>query len=352
MMALEGISVWPTIFLRLATLLLCIWLLVRAWQRLEKNFGKIAQDLHLAQTWQDVAAERPGIVGGGSPWIRLARRFGYRLPDDGAGEGGNVARFWRRYIYQGRWVARIGRAAAGVAIMAVLWVILVLIFGHPHEPTRGLTSFLAYKTVTLALSLALLILIFFVADATWLCWKIIKAFRTETAVVWPPRTLQEFSGRFDLPKPFLDDWIDLVFVSKRTKCITTLCYYPFLIIALMFVSRSPLFANYGRPIPDLIALGIGVLIVTACAVALRWSAEESRAKARRRLSESLILARGAEDGGRRASQLETLLRRVEELREGAFSPFSQQPMVRAMLLPLGGIGGTALLEYLLLPGFG
>ncbi len=40
----------------------------------------------------------------------------------------------------------------------------------------------------------------------------------------------------------------------------------------------------------------------------------------------------------------------EELRDGAFSPLSQQPLVRAMLLPLGSFGGTALLEYFLLPG--
>jgi len=46
-----------------------------------------------------------------------------------------------------------------------------------------------------------------------------------------------------------------------------------------------------------------------------------------------------------------MLRRVEELRDGAFSPFSQQPLVRAMLLPLGSFGGTALLEYLILPSF-
>jgi hypothetical protein len=30
----------------------------------------------------------------------------------------------------------------------------------------------------------------------------------------------------------------------------------------------------------------------------------------------------------------------------------QQPLVRAMLLPLGSLGGTALLQYLLVPGFG
>lgn len=94
-----------------------------------------------------------------------------------------------------------------------------------------------------------------------------------------------------------------------------------------------------------------VVIVTACAVWLRWTVEDSRAKARRRLNQQIILARNLDDGGHRAGQLEILLRRVEELREGAFSPFSQQPMVRAMLLPLGSLGGTALLEYLLLPGF-
>jgi hypothetical protein len=45
-----------------------------------------------------------------------------------------------------------------------------------------------------------------------------------------------------------------------------------------------------------------------------------------------------------------LLARIEELRDGTFTPLSQQPLVRAMLLPIGNFSGTALLEYLLLPG--
>jgi hypothetical protein len=64
----------------------------------------------------------------------------------------------------------------------------------------------------------------------------------------------------------------------------------------------------------------------------------------------MVAAKKLDDGGRRAGQLETLLRRVDELRDGAFSPFSQQPLVRAMLLPLGTLGGTALIEYLLPTG--
>ena len=177
MMPLEGLSVWPTIFLRLATLLLCIWLLVRGWQRLERNTNKIVQDLHLTATWQNVADERASIIGVGPPWTRLLRYLGYRLPGNGAGQNGNAVHFWRRYIYRARWIARIGRVTIGIAAMAVLWAILTLIFGHPHDPIRGQISLWTYNIVTFALILAILVLIFSVADATLLCWSLIKAFR-------------------------------------------------------------------------------------------------------------------------------------------------------------------------------
>jgi hypothetical protein len=57
-----------------------------------------------------------------------------------------------------------------------------------------------------------------------------------------------------------------------------------------------------------------------------------------------------DDEGRRASQLEMLLRRIEQLQDGAFSPFLRQPVVRAILLPFGGYAGITLLDYLLLSG--
>src|SRR5262249_8108688 len=95
--------------------------------------------------------------------------------------------------------------------------------------------------------------------------------------------------------------------------------------------------------------GIALLIVSGCAIALRLSAEALRARALRRLNDRIMAVRQSQDGERLAGQLELLSRRIEELRDGAFTPFSQQPLVRTMLLPLGSFGGTALLEYLLLP---
>jgi muramoyltetrapeptide carboxypeptidase LdcA involved in peptidoglycan recycling len=122
---------------------------------------------------------------------------------------------------------------------------------------------------------------------------------------------------------------------------------------LIVISTSPyLSSNHGRSIPAVLTMVVAVLIVIACAVALRLSAEATRDAARRRLTERLIQAKGNSTRAAFVSQLELMLRRIEELRDGAFSPFSQQPVVRAMLLPLGGFGGTALLSYVMGFGFG
>jgi hypothetical protein len=353
---LDGISVWPTIFLLLLTLVLCVVLTFHGYLMLNNNIEKIAKDLNLVGTRQRIKSEQDRILHRSQPWIWFTSQFWFRLPadDDSIHQTSEplpqeILRFWRTYIFQGYWVARFFRVLAATTAMALLWLLLFFVFGVPPIPARGGVSRWTYVLVTAAVGVATLFLISFVADSTLLTWRVVKALRAETSI-WPAVTRREFGVRLGLPPEALDDWIDLLFVSKRTKCYTTLIYFPFLIIALLIVSQSRLFANYGVNIPNLVTIVTGVLIVSACAVALRWSAEASRAKARRRIGDALMVARKAKDGGRLAGQLELLLVRVEELRDGAFTPFSQQPLVRALLLPIGSFGGTALLEYLLVPG--
>jgi hypothetical protein len=172
----------------------------------------------------------------------------------------------------------------------------------------------------------------------------------EKPSIWAEATLGKFSLRVGLPPADLEHWVDLVFISKRTKTITALIYLPFVIVALVIISRSRFFANYAPSVPEMLVMAVALLVVTASAVALRLSAEPSRAKAHRRLNDQIMLARQSPAGEHRAVQLKLLSHRIEELNEGALTPFSQQPLLRAMLLPLGSFGGTALLEYLLLPG--
>jgi hypothetical protein len=66
--------------------------------------------------------------------------------------------------------------------------------------------------------------------------------------------------------------------------------------------------------------------------------------AKQNLAEGIIRAKNAESELRLAEQLETLLIQVAQLKEGAFSPLSQQPLVRALLFPLSSAGWVALIE--------
>jgi hypothetical protein len=366
MLWMEGISIWPTIVLRASILALCLVLLFHGRQYLNDDFWKLARHMDMEATWDRLLKRQDAIAAAThSPWTRFVSYFSYRMPaDDRSADvdrspSACLLRFWSPYVYQSRSKARMFRVGIYLIILFVLWGILELVFGNPPIPTRGVWAFGLYTPVSWLLNVAALFLTLFVADATIQCWRVIKALREETdnspaagkPIVWPEATLAKFSARVGLPPADLEHWVDLVFISKRTKTITALIYLPFVIVALVIVSRSRFFANYAPSVPEILVMTVALLIVTGSAVALRLSAEASRAKAHRRLSDQIMLARQSQDGEHRAVQLELLSRRVDELNEGALTPFSQQPLLRAMLLPLGSFGGTALLEYLLLPGF-
>lgn len=60
---------------------------------------------------------------------------------------------------------------------------------------------------------------------------------------------------------------------------------------------------------------------------------------------------GGERGKPFADHVEQLAKQIEGLDNGAFARFSQQPMVRSMLLLVGSVGGTSLLELTALLNF-
>lgn len=192
-------------------------------------------------------------------------------------------------------------------------------------------------------------LTFFVFDATLFCLLFVnKLRRTQTA--WPSTTMGVYKDRLRLQTKLVHDWIDLDFVAKRTRCIGSLIYFPFVLIALLIVSRSTVFANYAPSLTILISQGISLSIVFGCAFMLWWAAKAARDTAKQNLADGLIRAKDAEGNVYFAEQLESLLDRVDQLREGAFGPLTQQPLVKALLFPLSGAGWLALIENGILPG--
>jgi hypothetical protein len=49
--------------------------------------------------------------------------------------------------------------------------------------------------------------------------------------------------------------------------------------------------------------------------------------------------------GKLSGQIELMIKEIQSLQDGAFAPLSRQPIFRAILMPFGGAGLLALLDY-------
>jgi hypothetical protein len=275
--------------------------------------------------------------------------------------------FWYRYLYQNRFWARVLRVSLATGLYFSAAYLVIRALGAPQSPLRGRLLGSWNGPITFSSVLAMLFLIFFVVDATIFCIVLLRALRwqlpeergeldatgKETSVArWPQSTIDYYASQMNVDKSFLDDWITLQFVAKRTRAVAGLVYLPFVVIALMIASRSSIFDRWGTNTGLLVVHTASVVIVIGCGIMLRQSAEDLRRRAIRRLSERRIGLLGQDDAARRtAGQVDLMITQIKAIDTGAFAPYSQQPIVRALLLPLSSYGGAALVEYLSIAGF-
>lgn len=352
----EGISLWPTQAIHVFTLLLCLHLLFRGWTSLSRNLDDIALALHLGKTRRRLHAELAQEEAGLGALQRVGRLFDPHASYAASGSRSDPAMtpgaevFWKRYIAQNRMPARLLRTSACTVLLVGLGLLLRwLLVQDPGIPVRGALSAQVHFWLALTAVVTMTFLVFGVVDATWFCVRFVQQLRLHGAN-WPQRTLNHFRAQMGpLPPRLLDHWIDLQFAARRTRVVTRLIYYPFIVLSLLLVARHRAFDDWKLP---WLLIGMGLLslaIVLACAVALRRSVEQSRQAALREVDHALLRVAAPQAAEPVATpQLQWLRREIDALREGAFAPFSQQPLLKAVLLPFATLGGTAVLDYLAL----
>jgi len=343
----QGISVWPSIALRVIAAILALCLIFDGWRELQDNLAQV-QAKFFGKRPEDQADEKSSTDRRG-PFSVTWDMLSYHLPEIEDGNGRvHISQIWNSYQAKSAVWPSVYRIAVYVVLMLTLFTFLTFIFGTPNVPWRGELR-KVYFDVTTPVVFLMLILIFLVVDSTLLCLRFVNALRKHKTL-WPPETHQAFEKKLELKDQLLDEWIDLNFIASRTNCISKLIYFPFAIFALMIMSRSTAFAEFALSVPILTTQIVGFVIIFGCAMALCFSAEKARETAKSRLTKRLVAVKAEDNSERKVSQLETLLKLVDSLREGSFVPLSQQPPIRALLLPIGGLGWTALLDYRLLPG--
>jgi len=349
----EGISPWPTYAIRCATLVLCLYFVRQAWSALQSNLDEIARAFRLGPTRRLLNKALAAEESHRAMWPRLTAMLSLRFYRERPGPAGaeraelspTAAEFWKHYIVQNRVCARILRTLLCMVAMIALALLIGQAMGDaPISPQRGALSVTVQKVSIWPAGLAIQFLIFFVVDATVLGVLFMRGLRLRRTS-WPPCTLRAFEARTGVPAAHLDDWIDLEFIARRSACVGTLIYYPAIVLSMMLLARSPFFDDWVTP-PSLVAVAsLSFAIVLACALALRRAAEASRQHALANLSDAILRAKGSGPPAL-ASQLEALSARVAGLQKGAFAPYLQQPLVKAVLLPALTFGGSSMFDYL------
>jgi hypothetical protein len=378
---LSGVSLWPVIILRFATVLLSVCLLIRGLRKLNYNMIEIAKDMCLKSPQHILGyfygsrmmldSRKNSFLRRVVVWLKVSLPkmlstqglFSYNVETSYI-----VSKKWPLLVIQSRPAARVVLVVICTCLMFSVFLVFTGIFGYPNVPGRDAVAISVYRILTMFDVFCMLALLFFVADAAFsLLLFVGQLGRNRT--VWPNKTKEKFSkglnlllrDRNDVPlngrddSLLLDYCLDILFIARRTGCIGELIYYPFIVIAVMILSRSTVFANFSVSLPIIITLGISSFILLTSEFALRWSAELARTEAKNKLIIGIICAKGAKpcetlDRRDHAPQLEALLSAIENMNQGAFLPLLQQPFIRAVLLPLTSIGLTILTNYGLIPG--
>jgi hypothetical protein len=231
----------------------------------------------------------------------------------------------------------------------------------PPPPIRGIFAQATYWYLMFAILPLLMFSALFSTDATMLCGRMLRSaasantepdFSDELVRETGQRLGLRGSGEDDPADKGIREYLRLDFIAQLTQPITPLIGVPFYLIAVLVVSRSSLFDNWHWELNVLVfAFAVGLFSVIS-AIRLRRAAEVARSdivdrlqKLKRQSMSGLEVS-----GGISTAQVDSLIALVKSEERGAFNRWFKNPVVQALLLPFGGAGAIALLEFVLTVG--
>jgi hypothetical protein len=389
----EGVSVWPTLIIRTIALVLTWIFFFISLASLRKSNDEIALEFRLGN-WQEVVKKNQGkfqdislsdlqvgrLEGGDSfkrpkdwhikgphrniapgkkgkllnIWTRFCDRvkkfyeiIRYNWEFDEHDDNVNMSNLWEEYVRRGGWYFLLMRIIPIFIIYYILFSLIISAIGMPNPPVRGYISHFLYQWILVITVISWFFLTIFVYDSTSITRRFVTLTFTKK-YQWPKETIERFVLKIGLSGEELSDLMLVRLVAKRTEVVGKLIFFPFIILFLIFVSGLNYFDNFGAPIALAIVIILNAVFAWSCTLMLRHSAEKERAALIDRLSMDLVKVYADENiSQKHKERLEFVLNEVKSIKQGAFAPFFQQPVLHSLYVSLGGIGGLALLEYFL-----
>ena len=328
---LAGISIWPTEMLRLIVVMLAFHFMIKAGIDLRANERKLNEffgfkPLPLARfSWADLGIGLEQWQISRSKTARPKARF-------------SAEAAWHAYLRRNKFWPRFIRVAILVALYSAFSSCVLGLFPPSSPPARGEMAF-RFDTIALFLSeMSLMILSFYVVDAIQLNSNFIRMFAREVTK-WGRRVVESSHRSPPLTEEELSAYNEIFFVGQRTQMVAPLIWYPLIALSLLFVARSSFFDNWTWPIGLVIIFALNAGWPIGSAILLRRAAEQLREAALSSLQLQRVESHAAAD---KREMFDELIAEIRGLKKGAFAPLTEQPFVRAIIVPSGGLGLIAL----------
>jgi hypothetical protein len=317
----EGVSIWPTEFLRLVAVWLSFFLMWRGWSDMKKNSAKMGEELELSafECYMPVLAN-------------------------------DIRYLWARYKLEGACWQRLKR----VFLPAVIWLTICwMMFGvqSPNIPSRGEAAYWTDLGVSALAIFSVIMLFVFVVDSTLHCRDFIqKLVRHDT---WwsfmekPLNSLSDFENKiiFDIKR----ERKEIQVIAMLSGDVSRMVYYPIYVILLLLMAQSDYFDSWDMPYTLVLVATVNVGISLYFSIMLRRSAIEARAVSLEKMDQiklEVIAIQGDDLRERIMRILQFSKEQIENIHKGAFLPVTEQPWLRALTLMTGGGSSLLLLQYL------
>jgi hypothetical protein len=365
MFLFEGISVWPSVALRCLAIVISLSALAWGWRRLRINAREIQRDFCLPPyrygLWHQLCVEWCG--GRGEPLRARLGSFGFflfrifvplapvvlsdREMQADHGQGGHktiwITRLWDEHCLCGSFGARLLRAALATWVFVTCTSVLYAFWPMNILPIRGHSSEDFAMRIIVASYFAFYLLVFWVVDANFLLVRFINRL-VPIQAIWPAELSARHQKIFGIDRHIcIDDWVDMVLIAQRSSAVNRLIYAPTVVLLIMIASRSSLFDAWPTPPSTIFIILLTAAILFISALWLRRAAEKARGIALGRLDAYLL---EEPSQGAHYEKFKLIRERIVALNTGAFSRYSEEPLVRALLLSLTGIGGSVVVDAL------
>lgn len=347
---IEGISIWLSTAIQLLAWFLCCVFLWYTWWKLKDNESGLVSYFGFEEK-----ADKTDFT---SNVIRYSLKLYKWRPSDNK-EKSAVAELWHEYAAYGNLKHALWRVLPQTFLSILVLYLLFESFGFPHIPCREEGCFSVHNTLMWVTVFTMMILIFYVIDATRHCRKLVNCI-ADRKVFWSNKVCQKISekqgvSKNDLMKWLgidqkvsknnLEEWMGIELIARRTQALNSSIYFPVIIIILLGISRHTYFDNWDFPVAMIIFFLSNLALVFINVWSLRESAGAAKQEAIKRLEEKLSLLSEGEQ--QEKQQVRFLINKIENNHTGAYLPLVNHPVFGAPIaLSSGGYGFMLLFEYL------